>query len=604
MSLRSIVSSTARNPGRRALVGPFRHDGGRAWVARNMPAYGDEQGAPLRSSLCIYEDDLRLTSAHHAHAAIRLGGGGRYAHWRDRLFFSATDDSDPNTNGRTYSFDFSLELGEWERERVTRATNRWKLHSDGALFIARGGDKIPPPLIANLGLTNKCNLRCEICGSQKYLDNTGVRRRHMEFSTFEAVAETLFPVLSQVELNSQGDPLLHPRIEDVLATIGRHRCEVKIQHNGTLLTDRIVDLLLRQHGTVMLSLDAVGSKFDEVRRGGVWNKAEAGLKRLLRERDPRRLSVGVYPTWTTRTVGEAVNIANWCAEHGCDIIGFHRFSPVQGSWEQAPTEELYRKKCDELRRWCVDHRNPLRVSFEGESLNARNPPDRRSLYADNQKALALLDSGHFMFPVERNRSGADAFVTCSAPNEYVEISLDGQISACCRSQDVSLGYATSVDQFCDAWFGANYAKIRRSLQRDETGPYPLPNCADCVKFFIPGEINGRRAVDYSKHDNDEAARLRFDDKGSLPIEVIQTEEGFCHIAMFPLGIRTGAFELWEDERPLGPGGCLHDDIRKNGSGRYHIGTTSVYFSTSDRTDARRNGRTYSLRRIARVNTGS
>jgi MoaA/NifB/PqqE/SkfB family radical SAM enzyme len=602
MSSGAVVSAVDRDKRRQALVGPFRHDGGRAWMARNVAAGGDDEGSPFGSRLCVYEDDLRLMAAHQAHSSIRLGGGGRYSHWRNALFFSTSDDSDPNTNGRTYSFDLSLDFDSWERDRVARSANRWHLHPDGPSFIARGGDMTPPPLIANLGLTNKCNLRCEICGSQKHLDNTGVRRRHMDFATFEAVAETLFPVLSQVELNSQGDPLLYPRIEDVLATIERHRCEVKIQHNGTLLTDRIIDLLLQQHGTLMLSLDAVGSKFDDVRHGGVWSKAEAGLTRLLRERDPHRLSVGVYPTWTTRTIGEAINVANWCAEHGADMIGFHRFSPVQGSWEQAPTEEGYRRTCDELRRWCVDRRDPLQIQFEGERLNGREPADRRTDYADLDKALALLEMGHLIFPVERDRPGSDPFMTCAAPNEYVEISLDGQVSACCRSQDVSLGYATSVDGFCDVWFGANYANIRRSLRRGKTGPYPLPNCLDCIKFFAPKEAGERRAVDYAKQDGGEANRLHFDGRDSLPIEVIQKEDGFCHIATFPLGIRAGVFELWEDDRPLGPAGCLHDDIRKHGAGRYHIGATSVYFSTSDRTDARRNGRTYSLHRTAQINT--
>jgi MoaA/NifB/PqqE/SkfB family radical SAM enzyme len=370
------------------------------------------------------------------------------------------------------------------------------------------------------------------------------------------------------------------------------------------LTDRIIDLLLQQHGTLMLSLDAVGSKFDDVRQGGVWSKAEAGLTRLLRERDPRRLSVGVYPTWTMRTIGEAVNVANWCAEHGADIIGFHRFSPVQGSWEQTPTEEMYNRTCDELRRWCVDHRNPLRILFEGECLNGHEPTDRRTDYADIKKAMALIDAGHFMFPMERDRSGSDPFMTCAAPNEYVEISLDGQVSACCRSQDVSLGYATSVEEFRNVWFGANYAKVRRSLQRGLTTPYPLPNCLGCVKSFAPKEAGERKAVEYSIQNGNETNRLHFDDTDSFPIEVIQKEDGFCHIAMFPLGIRGGAFELWEDDRPLGPAGCLHDDIRRHGTGRYHIGATSVYFSTSDQTDARRNGRTYSLRKADPVDAGT
>jgi MoaA/NifB/PqqE/SkfB family radical SAM enzyme len=620
----SVASAVGSNEGRRALLGPFRHNGGRAWLASNVPAGGDHDEAPFASRLCLYENDVRLTTAHHVHSSIRLGGGGRYSHWRNALYFSASDDSDPNRNGRTYSFDFSLDLNSWERDRLARSTKRWYLHPDGPSYIARGGDKTPPPLTANLGLTNKCNLRCEICGSQKHLDNTGVRRRHMDFATFEEVAETLFPVLSQVELNSQGDPLLHPQIEDILAAIERHRCEVKIQHNGTLLTDRIIELLLRQHGTLMLSLDAVGRKFDDVRQGGVWTKAEPGLTRLLGERDPRRLSVGVYPTWTARTIGEALNVAEWCAEHRVDMVGFHRYVPVQGSSEQAPSEARYRQTCDQLQQWCVDRGDPVRILFEGECLNSTSGgaakrlraaalkaaewialplgfesqfvPTKRSQFADSTKASAMLDSSHFMFPTSGSRSGSDPFMTCPAPNEYAEIGLDGQVSACCRSQDVTLGYATSIEQFSDAWFGQNYSRIRHSLRRGESEPYPLPNCQGCVNFYAPSEAGERTAIDYANRRTDDANGLHLDEVDLLPIDVIQKEDGYCHVAIFPLGIRAADFELWEDDRRLGPAECLHDHIRRQGGGRYHIGATSLYFSSSDGSDARRNGRSYALRR--------
>src|SRR5207237_4943480 len=98
----------------------------------------------------------------------------------------------------------------------------WRLHPRGDYFLARGGSIVGPPITANLALTNKCNLRCEICGSQKYLDQTETRRRHMPFATFEAVADTIFPFLVTVELNSYGDPLLYPHTPEVLALIDLH----------------------------------------------------------------------------------------------------------------------------------------------------------------------------------------------------------------------------------------------------------------------------------------------------------------------------------------------------------------------------------------------
>jgi MoaA/NifB/PqqE/SkfB family radical SAM enzyme len=571
---------------------PFRSFGGFGWVTK-APRGGDDIRNPFRSQMCLFEDGKRLSQGHVSHWIIALAGGGRFSHWDRRLFFSSSDGSDPNTNGRVYSFDFLLDLQTWNRERLARSARRWSWHPAAEIFRSRGGDAVPPPMTCNIGLTNKCNLRCEICGSQKHLDETGVRRRHMSLRTFEAVAETIFPFLSIVELNSQGDPLLHPNIDIVLTRVAEHGCDIKVQHNGTLLSERVVDLLLRQYGTIMLSLDAVGPKFDEVRRGGVWQLAEPGLDRLFDRRNPRRLSIGVYPTLTRRTIGEAINVLEWSAERGADVVAFHRYVPVSGAAEQAPSEDEYQSLKDQLKLWCARNADCIRVLFESETLNLEEPERDRKEFASLEKAAALAEYQFPTFPTENDNPSGDPFLSCVAPRDYIEIGLEGQISVCCRSQDVPLGYATSPERFADAWLGTNYDKIRRSLNRDACGPYPLPNCESCIKFFAPKLAGQRRAIDYSAERPMHG--LWFDATADVRIEEIRKETGLCYVAMIPPGLDARAFDLWEDERRLGPGGTLHDEIRQRGSGRYHIGMRLVYFSTSDGSDAQRNQRIYALR---------
>lgn len=593
---------SAGKTGRVSLKKPFHSLGGHAWITHGAPADGDHDDTRFRSTLCLYEDDLRLTAAHQHFDAIAIGGGGRYSHWGSAILFSTSDGSDPNTNGRVYTYDRSLGLAEWESDRIRCATDRWHFHPEGNRWLELGGDKVPPPLIANLGLTNKCNLRCEICGSQKYLDETGVRRRHMDYATFEEVADTLFPVLSQVELNSQGDPLLHPRIADILETIERHRCEVKVQHNGTLLSDKIIDLLLRQHGEIMLSLDAVGERLDVVRAGAVWKKAQPGLDRFLAERDPTRLSVGVYPTITRRTLGDAIGVVDWALEKRIDHVVFHRYNAIQNSLEEAPTEAEYAVLLDSLIAWCASTGDQMWVQFEGRTLNRNKPKDRRTVFPDARKRVALVESGKVMFPTEADAPGSDPFSLCVSPHEYVEIGLEGQISTCCRAQDVSLGRARSVESFARSWFGENYRLIRDSLDRKATGDFPLPNCAGCANFFAPGAVRGRKAVDYRAPPDSGDARLKLASDDVIEIDGIQRETGFCHIAVFPVGLSAADYVLYEDDTALGPAGTLHDEIRSTGVGRYHIGATDLYFSASDNTDARRNGRLYTLRRRSSVTT--
>lgn len=88
---------------------------------------------------------------------------------------------------------------------------------------------------------------------------------------------------------------------------------------------------------------------------------------------------------------------------------------------------------------------------------------------------------------------------------------------------------------------------------------------------------------------------------------LRPEQGFCYVAVLRLG-RAGDREgtsrcvLREGKRPLGPGGALHADIRAQGRGRYsHWTPEALYFSASDNSDPRQNGRCYTLESRQRVN---
>ena len=85
--------------------------------------------------------------------------------------------------------------------------------------------------------------------------------------------------------------------------------------------------------------------------------------------------------------------------------------------------------------------------------------------------------------------------------------------------------------------------------------------------------------------------------GSMTAEI-----GFCFTAPLRMGApgdsesgnKSGCI-LMEDGKPLGSNHTLHDDIRAKGKGGYsHWTATCIYFSTSDNSDPRTNGRTYTL----------
>jgi MoaA/NifB/PqqE/SkfB family radical SAM enzyme len=80
------------------------HDSRFCWRAKlpdSLPE-GDGPGDPYRSPLVLLEDGRPLGPPHSAHDDIRTVGLGCYSHWQAHLYFSTSDGSNPQCNGRTY----------------------------------------------------------------------------------------------------------------------------------------------------------------------------------------------------------------------------------------------------------------------------------------------------------------------------------------------------------------------------------------------------------------------------------------------------------------------------------------------------------------------
>jgi FkbM family methyltransferase len=85
------------------LTGPFRRELGHCWTIACEERIPDGDGGTSQdSSILVLEDDQPMGPAHVLHDDIRGVGRGRYSHWGRQLYLSASDNSDPNHNGRVY----------------------------------------------------------------------------------------------------------------------------------------------------------------------------------------------------------------------------------------------------------------------------------------------------------------------------------------------------------------------------------------------------------------------------------------------------------------------------------------------------------------------
>ena len=90
------------------LKKPYQQEIGLCWMVQLVKylPIADNAEYPNRSTFLLYEDDKLLQPAHAIHEDIRNLGAGRYSHWNKVLYFSTSDGSDPNTNGREYRIIF------------------------------------------------------------------------------------------------------------------------------------------------------------------------------------------------------------------------------------------------------------------------------------------------------------------------------------------------------------------------------------------------------------------------------------------------------------------------------------------------------------------
>lgn len=98
---------------------------------------GDNSGTP--SPCVVTEDGEPLGPAHASRESIETQGAGRYLHWTDSgLFFSASDNTDPRTNGRTYALVSDYQATRHSATLVLRdGTTAYEVPADDASLTNR-----------------------------------------------------------------------------------------------------------------------------------------------------------------------------------------------------------------------------------------------------------------------------------------------------------------------------------------------------------------------------------------------------------------------------------------------------------------------------------
>jgi len=154
--------------------------------------------------------------------------------------------------------------GERTRGRLGRAENRLRLLR-AYLGGAEPGGASPP--VAYIESTSRCNLACPMCARQ--LADERWRDEDMPVDLFARSLEALGPGCELVLPFAGGEPLLHPRIAELVALCKASGRSTELATNATLLDGRASrDLIRAGLDLLVVSLDAATAATYGQLRGG------------------------------------------------------------------------------------------------------------------------------------------------------------------------------------------------------------------------------------------------------------------------------------------------------------------------------------------------
>lgn len=99
----SVLAAISGSTGKLSLIG-VKSEGGYAYKISQSISGGDNATSKEQSILRLFENGVELGPAHSIHDDIRNLGKGRFSHWGTTVIFSASDNTDPRTNGRSYTY--------------------------------------------------------------------------------------------------------------------------------------------------------------------------------------------------------------------------------------------------------------------------------------------------------------------------------------------------------------------------------------------------------------------------------------------------------------------------------------------------------------------
>ena len=326
----------------------------------------------------------------------------------------------------------------WARVSVLtprRAANLLQLSTSYRRAKRSGQPQMPPnvmPTSLSIEPTTSCNLRCPECpsGLRSFTRPTGMLNVDHACQWIDELA----PWLTYVNLYFQGEPLLHPKLDQLMAQCHRHGIYSSTSTNAHHLTEAKCQALIDAGlSRLIVSIDGLTQEtYASYRVGGTLSKVMEGTRNMVEAK--RQRGRGPHLVWQFLVVGpnehelpDLLEAASACGVDEVEIKTAQLDDPQDG--HPLLTEAAAHRRYD---------RDPITGQW-----TLRN---------------ALEDA-------------------CWRMWQGAVLTWDGRVVPCCFDKDAHHVMGQLGDQsMAEIWHNAEYAAFRRTLFADRAG---IPMCTNC-----------------------------------------------------------------------------------------------------------------------------
>lgn len=336
-------------------------------------------------------------------------------------------------------------------------------------------------------LTNRCNLRCEMCS--QYGDNfKEFAGKELSFEEWKPFFDSLSDVTPKPKIILMGgEPLLYKEFDKILEYLNNNDFSIHIVTNGVFLDKHKEAISKCKNITITVSIDGLENTHDSIRRvKGTFKKAINNIALFEKERKNNfNLKIFINSVLLPDNIKESANFLEFIQTQSIDQIVFqHLQFLTQEQNEKANKEWQARLNGHFANNFITNKQYLINKDYINElkaSINSLSDVCRKETFI-----FPYLDDNEInKYYLGKDLETIRPNYRCTTPWLTAFISPEGNVSNCIEN---TIGNITE-ENFWDIWNNEKASFFRQNLCED--GNFSV--CSRCCNFYKSNFLYAKNA---------------------------------------------------------------------------------------------------------------